>query len=164
MQFSPVTDDLLCMSFVDASNGFIAGDNGTIISTTDGGNMWNLNTTSVSVPLNDIYMVSEDYGFAVGDNGTVLRLGSIPTAIGESNTVLPVRAYPNPAADFILVQVNGQSVTTVELVDATGRVISKQQTSQSKIRFDVIGLQPGVYFITTFDAAGAKIVSKMVKL
>jgi photosystem II stability/assembly factor-like uncharacterized protein len=162
MQFSPVNDDLLCMSFVDASNGFIAGDNGTIISTTDGGNMWNLNTTTVSVPLNDIFMASEDYGFAVGDNGTVLRLGSIPTAIGESNTIRPVRAYPNPATDFILVEVNGQRVTTVELVDATGRIISRQ-VSQSEVRFDVIGLQSGIYFITTIDAAGAKYVSKIVK-
>ena len=60
------------LSFVDATNGWLAGAQGIIFKSTDGGNIWTSQTSSVTTTINDIYFVDQNKGWAVGDGGVIL--------------------------------------------------------------------------------------------
>ncbi|MBN4081838.1 hypothetical protein JYU23_01780, partial [bacterium AH-315-C07] len=54
--------------FITGFRGFIAGDNGTIIKTTDGGENWTKMTTPTDNNLRKIYFKNNLLGFAIGDS------------------------------------------------------------------------------------------------
>ncbi len=65
---SITANTLKSMCFADSVNGYIAGNWGTIIKTTDGGNSWmNMPTGSMSL-LKSVYFVNAKVGYAVGDS------------------------------------------------------------------------------------------------
>jgi Photosynthesis system II assembly factor YCF48/Secretion system C-terminal sorting domain len=55
----------------DSLTGYICGDSGIILKTTNGGNEWIRQRTPVTTKLNAIYFIG-DTGWTVGDNGTIL--------------------------------------------------------------------------------------------
>lgn len=62
--------------------------------------------------------------------------------------------YPNPATEFCFVNSPGMELT-VTLFDASGRVISEQQsTNNSSVRLDLNGLEKGTYFVTVITETG----------
>lgn len=62
--------------------------------------------------------------------------------------------YPNPATEFCFVNSPGNELT-VTLFDASGRVISEQQsTNNSAVRLDLNGLEKGTYFVTVLTETG----------
>ncbi|MEJ2494442.1 MAG: YCF48-related protein [Ignavibacteriaceae bacterium] len=54
-------------------NGWVAGDSGTILYTSDGGTNWKRQTTNYTTPLLSISFCDESNGWAVGDNGIILK-------------------------------------------------------------------------------------------
>ncbi len=52
---------------------WVAGDEGTVCSTADGGNSWTVQPTGITERLNDIFFISEKTGWAVGAGGVILR-------------------------------------------------------------------------------------------
>jgi len=71
-QNSGVIQPLNSIHFVDASVGWIVGDAGTILDTTDSGASWTAHPGVTTQNLNDVYFVDGQHGWAVGDNNTVL--------------------------------------------------------------------------------------------
>ncbi len=59
--------------FTDANNGWIIGDKGTIVHTSDGGKNWETQNSGTDVNLNRIQFISDKEAWIVGDNGTVLN-------------------------------------------------------------------------------------------
>ena len=59
--------------FADASNGWIVGDGGMLLQTTDGGKIWVPRTTRTDVTLRSVYFIDSRTGWTVGDNGTILH-------------------------------------------------------------------------------------------
>jgi photosystem II stability/assembly factor-like uncharacterized protein len=59
--------------FLDLQNGWIAGDSGTIIHTSDSGVSWGEQETQVTSLLHHIQFVSPLRGFATGEQGTALE-------------------------------------------------------------------------------------------
>jgi len=55
------------------TTGYVVGDNGTILKTTNGGAEWVAQTSGTTVRLNGVYAVTATAAWAVGDNGTILR-------------------------------------------------------------------------------------------
>lgn len=55
--------------FTDANTGFIAGNNGFIYKTVNGGNNWIGLSSGVTVTINEIYFPSSNIGYAVGGGG-----------------------------------------------------------------------------------------------
>jgi photosystem II stability/assembly factor-like uncharacterized protein len=72
-QNSQTTTDLTSVFFVDASNGWVAGENGTILHTTNGGSLWQAQSTPATVNLESIAFADANQGWAVGDNGVILH-------------------------------------------------------------------------------------------
>ncbi|MGH9768975.1 MAG: YCF48-related protein [Blastocatellia bacterium] len=53
-------------------NGWVVGNNGTILKTTNGGDAWTAQTSGTAANLRDVYFVDANHGWAVGDSGVIL--------------------------------------------------------------------------------------------
>jgi photosystem II stability/assembly factor-like uncharacterized protein len=62
---SPVNVILRFMSFVDSLTGWAAGEAGTIIRTTDGGESWEIQNSTVQTFIIDIFFIDENNGWAL---------------------------------------------------------------------------------------------------
>jgi len=72
-QNSNTTEHLNCLSFVDSLHGWIVGNNGTILCTTNSGNNWLIQNAGVTTELNGVSFCDMLNGWVVGDGGTILR-------------------------------------------------------------------------------------------
>ena len=76
-QWSPVdsgtTSNLNGAVLLDSGTGFVVGDAGTILKSTDAGATWAPLTSGTSTTLHGIYFLDPNEGVAVGDSGTILR-------------------------------------------------------------------------------------------
>jgi photosystem II stability/assembly factor-like uncharacterized protein len=90
-QISGTTEVLNSVYFIDNNNGFIVGDNGTFIKTTDAGENWIYHSTGTSSNLNSVHFLNTDVGFAAGgysDTSWVIKT----TDGGENWIPQPVNA------------------------------------------------------------------------
>jgi len=62
---SPVDVTLRYLHFVDSFTGWAAGEDGTIIKTTDGGDSWEIQNSTVHTFIMDIFFVDKDFGWAL---------------------------------------------------------------------------------------------------
>jgi photosystem II stability/assembly factor-like uncharacterized protein len=65
-QSSGTDKNLYAVQFTDANNGFVVGDSGTILRTTDAGNNWEIQPNETTLPLNDIFFLDENNGWIAG--------------------------------------------------------------------------------------------------
>jgi photosystem II stability/assembly factor-like uncharacterized protein len=79
--FSVKTFDNNAIQFVSAKEGFIVGNTGKFIHTTDAGESWEAEKTDTANNLNDLSFTSEKNGWIVGDYGTVINYKN--TALGN---------------------------------------------------------------------------------
>ena len=61
------------IDFSTESDGYIVGDNGIIMHTTDGGTIWEAEDSGVFSQLNSVIFVNEDLGFIAGNGGVILK-------------------------------------------------------------------------------------------
>jgi len=65
---SGTSNNLHSVFFIDSNTGFVVGDNGTILKTTNGGANWvTIYTTNSSASLYSVYFLNSDTGYAVGN-------------------------------------------------------------------------------------------------
>ncbi|MCI0448947.1 MAG: YCF48-related protein [Chlorobi bacterium] len=67
------SSDLKSVFFVDSLTGFIAGKNGVILKSTNGGNNWLNLTSGTSSELYKVKFINSSIGFVCGANGTMLK-------------------------------------------------------------------------------------------
>ena len=73
-QESGVTDDLRSVCFpVDTVTGYVVGDGGTILKTTNSGETWGTCNSGTSCGLYSVDFPVADTGYAVGQAGTILK-------------------------------------------------------------------------------------------
>ncbi len=92
--------------------------------------------------------------------------GSGATAVGNvSNTLQAARIYPNPAVNgaTVVFDLNQGSAVSINLVDITGKVISKIHTGDEAKGIhtafaDLSAVNPGIYFVKITTATGTKSV------
>jgi photosystem II stability/assembly factor-like uncharacterized protein len=76
-QWSPVdsgtTSNLNGAVLLDSGTGFVVGDTGTILKSTDVGATWAPLASGTTTTLHGIYFLDPNQGVAVGDGGTILR-------------------------------------------------------------------------------------------
>jgi photosystem II stability/assembly factor-like uncharacterized protein len=63
---SPTSKLLNSLSFIDSITGWVSGDSGLIIHTSDGGKNWETQYTNDSLNIVNIFFLDEDYGWASG--------------------------------------------------------------------------------------------------
>ena len=75
-QNSGTSENLNHASFVDSLHGWIVGDHGTILHSSNGGNIWISQNTIVNAKLYGVSFCDSLNGWAVGDRGTILKTGN----------------------------------------------------------------------------------------
>jgi photosystem II stability/assembly factor-like uncharacterized protein len=70
---SGTTNNLNRAYLLDSGIGFVVGDTGTILKTTDLGATWVPLSSGTTRALHDVYFFDPDQGVAVGDRGLILR-------------------------------------------------------------------------------------------
>src|SRR5947208_10160885 len=70
---SGTTNNLNGAHLLDSGTGFVVGDAGTILKTTDAGATWTPLTSGTTTSLHDVYFFDPADGVAVGDQGLILR-------------------------------------------------------------------------------------------
>ncbi len=71
-QSSGTENMLKSVFFTSDQTGFITGDQGTILKTTDGGTNWVMLDAGISSSLNSVFFINADTGYIAGDNGVIL--------------------------------------------------------------------------------------------
>jgi photosystem II stability/assembly factor-like uncharacterized protein len=73
-QVSGVNTTLNAVHFPSKTTGFVAGDQGVFLRTTNGGNSWTLRSTGTTTKnLYSVFFVNPNVGYAVGDSGLILK-------------------------------------------------------------------------------------------
>lgn len=72
-QNSGTSENLKSIYFVDIKNGFIVGDNGTLLRTTDGGKNWDMQSCGTTNNLSKVLFVDSLNGIVIGSNKTYLQ-------------------------------------------------------------------------------------------
>lgn len=88
----PSSAGLKAVHFTSVSNGLVAGENGTIMKTVDGGVNWNLLNSGTTQTLRAIFFIDTNNGWACGDQGTLIATTNggtnwTPQNSGTSNTL-----------------------------------------------------------------------------
>lgn len=79
-QTSGVTQTLRALHFLDTQRGWVVGDGGTILSTTDGGATWKKESSGTTENLNAVWAANATTIYVVGANGTILKQGAAAPA------------------------------------------------------------------------------------
>lgn len=72
-QMSGSSRALRAVKLVNRSSGFVVGDSGTMLSTTNGGDTWAALSLPTTADLFGINFIDSVIGFVVGDGGTILQ-------------------------------------------------------------------------------------------
>lgn len=97
----------------DGRRGWIAGDGGKILRSTDGGDSWTTQSSTTAVPLQAVWFTNDSLGWAVGNGGTVRR-----TTNGRTWTFLSV-----PAGGENLNDVHFATADTGWIVGSNGLIL-----------------------------------------
>jgi photosystem II stability/assembly factor-like uncharacterized protein len=68
----PQGNNLNSVSFSNETTGFVVGDIGTVLKSTDAGASWSKIDINIQYNLNKIFFLNENYGWIVGDAGTYI--------------------------------------------------------------------------------------------
>lgn len=74
--------------------------------------------------------------------------------------------FPNPASELLTIQTNHSAFSTIQLIDMNGKIVKKWSAntarSLSKIYFNTMGLNAGVYWLRIFDERQQMSVQKII--
>jgi len=162
-QSSGVYSSLNAVYFVNKDVGWIVGDAGVILNTTNGGTNWTLQNVGSNRDLRSVFFtknsVEPEPGWIVGDNGLILSntTGGI-LHLDELNTTAPneytlIQNYPNPfnPSTTINYQIPELSFVTIKVYDVLGKEIATLVNEEKpfgdyEIEFNGTGLPSGIYF------------------
>jgi photosystem II stability/assembly factor-like uncharacterized protein len=91
---SPTTNDLNTLFFIDSLRGYVAGDSGLILHTSNGGTSWIQQQSNTDRNIIDIFFLNEDLGWGVAWSESVLPFATFiinTTDGGENWTVSQFR-------------------------------------------------------------------------
>jgi len=97
-QTSGTTTSLNSLCFINSNTGWAAGDNGTVLKTTNGGINWVLKPCGTNTALRSISFLNSNTGWICGDNGTAKKT----TDGGETWSTQSV-ATPNMLSDIFII-------------------------------------------------------------
>ena len=62
----PTGHNLRAMKFINNDTGWLVGNNGVIIKTTDAGDSWTIQRNNIPSALSSVSFIDENYGWVVG--------------------------------------------------------------------------------------------------
>jgi len=150
------------VDFISAENGFLVGASGEAYRTTNGGQLWERESSATSVILRDVTCFVGGLCYAVGDDGTIVRRGApheLPAVAAP--TPQPTPPANPPAANPPPVIPPGQIMITATASTSGPRALLNPQALQAVTRAlfsDTLGasLKAKVNNPSKFNAAAKK--------
>lgn len=145
--------------FTDAVNGFLTGINGTIYTTSNGGQTMTRMPGNRHVDLRSCCFQSQTEGWGCGPSGTVMRFGEDMTGIEDPESPGPMQppvlhVSPNPFGGSAAVSFRipaGAGGYRLELFDLAGRLMLEVDDSapsgENTVALDTGALPVGVYVL-----------------
>lgn len=146
--------------------GYIVGDVGTILHTRNGGDSWEEQASNTFESLYAITSVPQTSRiWTVGSSGLVLTNDGLITS-NKAGLASAYEVYPNPFTKSIQIKsLNGVRDASVELLDATGKVVlrlSGNELQGSSYVLNTNCIQKGMYFVR-INSAKASLIKKVIK-
>lgn len=118
-----------------------------------------------SINPDDFTSGTAHYRYYISDDGinytdSVDLIVDFTAAVKPQKELLSASIGPNPAADYIYINLSGAESATIKMIDIVGNIILKETISATK-KLDVSNLNSGVYIIN-FEVSGAKTFSRKV--
>ncbi len=132
------------------SETICTGESGVL--TVSGATTYSWSTGSVSPTISITPTVSTLYtvtGMSGGCSSTVNTFVVVQPCVGiEELSKGAVKLYPNPASQFLMIDFNPSIINkTVEVYDATGKLVISKTISESLLTLDVSELSNGMYLV-----------------
>lgn len=110
-----------------------------------------------------------DFTFTVSDGNSIVECpvrlmyvpANSPVSI-SSNEVGKLVLYPNPASEQLRIE-NDKVIETLEVIDITGKCISKHRVGSNNCEINVNNLASGMYFIRIMDKNQQFSIKKFIK-
>jgi len=152
---------LSCVFFTDTNNGYITALDGSILKTTDAGDHWTSLTSGVNSALTSIFFTDSITGYVAGAAGTILKTTNGGLAISGPDVMnKPIKIYPNPVSDFLMVESNYSppQKSELQLYNISGQLMLQQDIHNKKSELDVSKLSKGIYILKIINAQGTEVV------
>jgi photosystem II stability/assembly factor-like uncharacterized protein len=155
-QKNPTGKALYSVFFLNENEGWISGDYGVILHSTDGGANWTIQLNSATDCLADIFFTSPTNGYAVGYLNTILHY-TLLTGL-EEGSLQPAdfkleQNCPNPFKTTTTISWHSAkgSRQTLKIFDVFGNEVATlvdelKPAGKYSVDFNAKGLPAGVYF------------------
>jgi photosystem II stability/assembly factor-like uncharacterized protein len=156
---------LMSVHFPDINTGYVVGDKGKILKTTNRGVEWSSETSGTDKRLRSVYFIDSLTGYAVGDHGIILKTtnGGLFGITGYTDEGF-IHVYPNPVLTELTVLIhNSIEHCNLIILNEAGAEVYVQQIVDNLSVINVKELSGGVYFLKFFNNDFAE-VEKIVKL
>lgn len=80
----------------------------------------------------------------------------------QDSEAIAFNVYPNPVTDFVSVE--AEDLQMVELIDMTGKTLSRVAAKGHSIRLDVSDLKAGIYYISAKTRTTSSLVKPILKM
>lgn len=87
----------------------------------------------------------------VTNNVNITINNDVFAGIKEYGVLHQASVYPNPAQNFITVDLAGLKEATIEIFDLSGKIMFSEKISENKNKINISSLNSGMYFIRTSD-------------
>lgn len=101
-------------------------------------------------------------GDVLKDTAIVTVNHIVTTNVDDTEQQL-VQLYPNPAVDKVTLNFGQKIITSIHVVDLTGRYIQTIRVNNSYYEMDVSSYRPGTYILKIIDQQGGSAIAKLVK-
>ncbi len=81
----------------------------------------------------------------------------VPYAGINENKIASLKVYPSPANTILTVETDNTQITTLTIMDASGKVISSQSPNTRLVTLDVSNLPSGIYLLNVVSEQGTEV-------
>jgi hypothetical protein len=89
------------------------------------------------------------------------NLPTSPISIQEFETIPGVRMYPNPAQQWVSIELDEQAAFNISVFDMHGKIVIRED-AQGKVLLNLGNLQNGIYLVSLTDEDGRTHHSKLI--
>ena len=105
------------------------------------------NVTLINIGMETLNVNLGDYSKKVRINILDTETSNIQETITDKGIII----YPNPASDYINLNLNGLTANKIEICDITGKVISSQFIATELSQSHIKNLNPGMYLLKIYN-------------
>jgi hypothetical protein len=139
---SDANDDEILFEIVSGDdNGAFTIDNGNLVIANSNELVGNT-TVELLIKLSDPYGAESDFTFSI-----VVE----EEALGFNEVLRAVRAYPNPTAGKIEIEIASGSQLEIVVSDLSGRIVQTKQVNRTGVTIDIAEESAGIYLMSVKD-------------